>query len=379
MSSGSSWRSTNHPFCNAFLTVAWLRSASFTNIAITTGLSPLAEPPSATFANVVTAFQKGEKCASVFAKRLVPYSSCNTTMMEVLRRRISRRAATRSTSAAKLVCRWSSSVCPAKADRTCANAAECCGGASCINTWKSSAEADGSKCRKAAAVLRKSSTPSRSRSVMRGPIVPMTGNMLNSVAAYNTMCSASSILPMPVAPSITTTPPMENGLFFGICASFSGLGGPLGIVIGRLCRSAENEPPKKLCTFWMPIQSFKLQSCATFSFMCAAMSSTFMESCCDIDRGRSYHGSLMPPFTSNPMCVDASLRFGLKMGIGFALPFTLIGVSSSQTTSRVHMPLVASSTKMPSCGALAIRRADKFTASPSTVYSMRCADPQHPQ
>mmetsp|Transcript_56332 Transcript_56332/g.171538 ORF Transcript_56332/g.171538 Transcript_56332/m.171538 type:complete len:287 (-) Transcript_56332:2025-2885(-) len=169
---------TNQPFWTAFFTVACDLSASLTSMVKTTGLSPPSlQSCMATFVRAATTPQKGLNLSSVLENRLVPYSNCKTIMMGVSLRRVSRSETTISTIVYRTVCRCSSSVDPPKAAPTSGRAWAKCGGASCCRAFRSSAGTDGSRCRKMLMVLRSSSTPSRSKSEVRGPTVPKTGSM----------------------------------------------------------------------------------------------------------------------------------------------------------------------------------------------------------
>eukprot|EP00438_Fugacium_kawagutii_P018385 Skav209004 [mRNA] locus=scaffold2686:273437:279047:+ [translate_table: standard] len=93
----------------------------------------------------------------------------------------------------------------------------------------------------------------------------------------------------------------------------------------------------------------------------------------------SYQGNRIFRSVVTPQAPAASRGIGWKIGIGFAFPFTLIGAKALKIISPVECLLVSSSARTPNGGALAIKRADKLTQSPNTVYSMRLALPHTPQ
>mmetsp|Transcript_464 Transcript_464/g.1452 ORF Transcript_464/g.1452 Transcript_464/m.1452 type:complete len:281 (-) Transcript_464:1422-2264(-) len=254
----------------AALTVGLFRSASLARITRTSGFCSPPLPPAsgiAIRASEVTTSQKHWNPSNVFGKRLVPYSNCKTMMIEVCFLRISKRQTTSSTMRCRTVLRLSSETLPRKASRTSGMVPRKRGGKTRSSAWRSSAGRlpERWRCRKTPTVLRSSSTATRSTSLSRGPMEPKTGSICKCAAAWQTMCSASSILPMPVLPSISTTPPSANGLPAGACTCRPGT---LSTVLGRLCRSASKRPPRRFWTLLIPSQLGMPQIWDTFTLIC---------------------------------------------------------------------------------------------------------------
>mmetsp|Transcript_7189 Transcript_7189/g.20210 ORF Transcript_7189/g.20210 Transcript_7189/m.20210 type:complete len:331 (-) Transcript_7189:1553-2545(-) len=265
----------------------------------------------------------------VLSKRLEPCSNCKTTKTGVCRLRSTSKAMTiltavsttslflavvetsltwewlliRSRSTGRVLLRW--------------------GGAICSSAWLSSAARVAPPwappmCRKTATVLRSSSTAMRMVWPGLGPMVPKMGIIWNCVAQCVTMCSASSILPRPVGPSITTMPPSAKGLPAGALA----LGGPVGIAWSLRWIWRLKPPPSISCTFRMPAQRLTLQSCRTLALQEATTSFAVTA---EPSMGLSYQGKRIFRSRVKPMDAVATLGIGLKTGIALVFPLTLMG------------------------------------------------------
>mmetsp|Transcript_42861 Transcript_42861/g.127002 ORF Transcript_42861/g.127002 Transcript_42861/m.127002 type:complete len:317 (+) Transcript_42861:1012-1962(+) len=240
--------------------------------------------------------------------------------------------------------------------------------------------------RNTAIVVRRSSAPARANSWGLGPITAKMGIMWNCVAQCVTMCSASSTLPRPVVPSITTTPPRAKGLPGGAWCL-----GPVGLMVCSLwCSAGLKTPPSISMTLTMPAHWRRPQSIWTPAFVTCALEKAFeaftvafagaefSDSASAFrasDQGKRIFRAGVRPIVSSV----SSFMMGWKIGIGCVLPFTLMAGSALKRTSSVDFLLVSSSQRMPSGGALLISRAERLTQSPRTVYSMRFALPQTPQ
>mmetsp|Transcript_60516 Transcript_60516/g.171968 ORF Transcript_60516/g.171968 Transcript_60516/m.171968 type:complete len:273 (+) Transcript_60516:899-1717(+) len=148
----------------------------------------------------------------------------------------------------------------------------------------SSSGTERSRCRNTASVLRSSSRTIRVTSPGRGPMVPKTGIMLNCVAQWVIMCSASSTFPRPLGPSSTTMPPSAKGLPAGACAFALP---PAGMVAVPVCSALSKPLPSISFTLAMPSHLVTLQSSTTFTFESATMSGTLIIA---PSMGWSYHG-----------------------------------------------------------------------------------------
>mmetsp|Transcript_25595 Transcript_25595/g.41508 ORF Transcript_25595/g.41508 Transcript_25595/m.41508 type:complete len:205 (+) Transcript_25595:1260-1874(+) len=194
-----------------------------------------------------------------------------------------------------------------------------------------------------------------------GPMVPKTGIIWNCVAQCAMMCSASSILPVPVAPSMTTKPPSAKGLPAGA------LERPTGVepmVCSGECITLLKGPPSISATFTLAVHFCIEQRCCTFVL---AVRTGSLEVRLLPSRRLSYQGNRIFRSMVTPQAPAASRGTGWKIGMGFAFPFTLIGASALKIISPVECLLVS------------IKRADKLTQSPKTVYSILLALPQTPQ
>mmetsp|Transcript_15439 Transcript_15439/g.48693 ORF Transcript_15439/g.48693 Transcript_15439/m.48693 type:complete len:205 (+) Transcript_15439:1311-1925(+) len=204
-------------------------------------------------------------------------------------------------------------------------------------------------------------------------MVPKTGIIWKCVAQCATMCSASSILPRPVGPSITTMPPSAKGLPGGAFVLDDAV---LGMVCSLRWMVLLKLPPNISCTLTMPAHLFTLHSCCTFDLH---EDTTSLAVTTEPSMGLSYHGKRIFFSRVRPICAIASLGCGLNTGIGSGLPLILMDGSRLYRTSPVVCLLVSSSQRMPCSCALYISRAERLTESPKTVYSMRLALPQTPQ
>mmetsp|Transcript_46581 Transcript_46581/g.120582 ORF Transcript_46581/g.120582 Transcript_46581/m.120582 type:complete len:200 (-) Transcript_46581:1392-1991(-) len=199
------------------------------------------------------------------------------------------------------------------------------------------------------------------------------------------MCSASSTLPRPVVPSSTTMPPSAKGLPAG---AFVRGADSVGMVCSGLWIALLKVPPSMSMTLTMPGHRLRLHRSRTPCLVIVAFEKAFgavgsapgsrcsvgESSLRSLDQGkRSFRSRVRPGHST------CSFNVGWKVLIGCALPLTLIAGRALKTISPVARLLVSSSQRTPSGGALAINRADKFTQSPRTVYSMRLALPQTPQ
>mmetsp|Transcript_43998 Transcript_43998/g.71296 ORF Transcript_43998/g.71296 Transcript_43998/m.71296 type:complete len:380 (-) Transcript_43998:1405-2544(-) len=320
------------------------------------------------------AFQKMSASAlKVLSKRLLPLAKTSTTSSGVCFFRMASNAITTSKALSK------ASACPALSmmrelskSRMTGMAPACWDGTTCTNACTSSVGMLAFSCRKMATVLLSSSTTMRVESPGLGPMVPKTGNCWNWVAQCVMMCSPSSILPTPVGPSMTTTPPSANGLLAGAF-----IRGALVAMIGSCSeRALLAGLPSISDTLAMALHLLIEQRFCTF-FLQSATGSFARTS--EPSMGLSYQGKRIFRSTVRPICPVLSLRDGLKMLIALDLPLTLMGAKALKSTSPVECLLVSSSVKTPRGGALDIRRADRLTQSPRTVYSIRFALPQTPQ
>mmetsp|Transcript_127172 Transcript_127172/g.356144 ORF Transcript_127172/g.356144 Transcript_127172/m.356144 type:complete len:238 (-) Transcript_127172:621-1334(-) len=233
--------------------------------------------------------------------------------------------------------------------------------------------------------LLRSSAARRTLSPGRGPMVPKAGSIASFEAAYATMCSASSVLPIPAADSKTTTPPSENGLFAGALST----GGPVGMSCSPWWMFFSNVPPSICCTRTMPSQVFTLQSRCTLSCCMLLCLLLFLPAKAPPPKGASYQGKRILKWVffscdgggvgNIPICTEASFLTGSNTGIQFPLPLTLMGARALKMSSVLDLFFVAPSQRMLCGFALDISRAERLTTSPSTVYSILRALPQTPQ
>mmetsp|Transcript_75809 Transcript_75809/g.234668 ORF Transcript_75809/g.234668 Transcript_75809/m.234668 type:complete len:287 (-) Transcript_75809:1410-2270(-) len=219
--------------------------------------------------------------------------------------------------------------------------------------------------------LLRSSEASRVLSPGRGPMVPKTGSMWNCAAECITTCSASSILPTPVWPSSTMTPPSASGPGGGLCGCVVRL-----TTRSPMCRFLRKPPPSHCCTWLMPFHDFTLQRSRTFRWYGLEPPLLEVEA---PPNGASCQGKRTVRFAVSPICMSASFFTGWKTGTGALRPRTLTGCSALKITSLEERFFVSSSQRIPRRWALFINLAAKLTQSPSTVYSILRALPQSPQ
>lgn len=131
-----------------------------------------------------------------------------------------------------------------------------------FNSFKASKSSSGKAVlevpRKIPKVLLSRSQAIRKLSPERGPMQPKTGNIRKVRIEWTTTCSAISIFPAPVAPSMTTTPPSLKGLPFG---GFEAMEGSAGI--GKalsLWISLRKPLPKSSDALEIPCHDLMLQS-----------------------------------------------------------------------------------------------------------------------
>mmetsp|Transcript_79313 Transcript_79313/g.204291 ORF Transcript_79313/g.204291 Transcript_79313/m.204291 type:complete len:332 (-) Transcript_79313:969-1964(-) len=281
------------------------------------------------FSSAVSSQKTAWSSLVVLGKRLVPCSNCSTTRTDVLCFRMCSSSMTTFTAAWKISLVLSALDLPSSPGESSSRSRGTlparlwarCGGAICSRASMSSWGTAGSRCRKTPTVLRSSSTAMRFLSPGRGPMVPKIGSIENCVAQCVTTCSASSALPKPVAPSITTTPPSAKGLPGGAWAR----AGPQGTVCSGLWMALLNGPPSMPCTWAIPAHWLMLHRLRTL-ILEAATGSLVLRF--EPSMGLSYQGKRIFRFAVNPTGSTTSLRVGLKIAIGFALPLTLMGASA---------------------------------------------------
>mmetsp|Transcript_2256 Transcript_2256/g.7118 ORF Transcript_2256/g.7118 Transcript_2256/m.7118 type:complete len:304 (-) Transcript_2256:64-975(-) len=258
----------------------------------------------------------------VLGKRLVPCSNCRMTRTGVCFLRSTSKAMTTLTAISKISLAVLEDAWPRSRSLSGGTVLLRCGGTTCSKASLSSAGKLEPTCRKTATVLRSNSMAMRVLCPGRGPMVPNMGIMWKCIAQCVTMCSASSIFPSPVGPSMTTIPPSAKGLPDGAFA----LDPPSGMVwlTWWICRL--KGPPSIFCTFTIPAHWLTLQSCSALALEEDTMSAPVTT---EPSMGLSYHGKCIFFSLVKPTCVVVSLGTGLKMGIGFALPLTLIGAKAS--------------------------------------------------
>mmetsp|Transcript_55251 Transcript_55251/g.155489 ORF Transcript_55251/g.155489 Transcript_55251/m.155489 type:complete len:232 (+) Transcript_55251:1359-2054(+) len=228
-----------------------------------------------------------------------------------------------------------------------------------------------SRKRKTLSVLLRSFAARLMLSPGRGPIFPKTGIMWKRTAAWVTMCSASSIFPVPVGPFRATTPPSRKGLPLG-AVTF----GVVSSIVWSLLWSALLKLPPSISSTWtMPSHVFTLHRSCTFVSAPVEPSTPLSPP----PKGWSYQGKWIRFSGVSPRSSAAPFIMGWKVGMRLALPSPLSGGRALKMTSVLQRLFVSSSQRMPRGGALAMRRAERFTQTPRVVYSMRWALPQTPQ
>mmetsp|Transcript_12639 Transcript_12639/g.37578 ORF Transcript_12639/g.37578 Transcript_12639/m.37578 type:complete len:323 (+) Transcript_12639:933-1901(+) len=192
------------------------------------------------------------------------------------------------------------------------------GGTTWTSACTSSPGTDALKWRKTHKLLRSSSIAILELSPGRGPIVPKIGSIWNCVLQCVMMCSANSILPSPVFPEMTTTPPSAKGLPPG---AFD-LGAPEEIVKSVLWMALLNGPPSMSCTLVMPDHLPTEHNWINLFLAANGASSTAHTAAPSV--GLSYQGKWTFLSRVNPIGTRFCFNIGAKMGIKFVFPLTLM-------------------------------------------------------
>mmetsp|Transcript_12850 Transcript_12850/g.38684 ORF Transcript_12850/g.38684 Transcript_12850/m.38684 type:complete len:271 (+) Transcript_12850:908-1720(+) len=259
--------------------------------------------------------------------KLVPNSNCRQMRIDVFFTRSLSRAITRSSASLNVSLEFLTTALSASDLRMRGSWALNCAGVTRARSSKSSSIKGPasppplvlSSARKMPRALLTSSDASLVLSPGRGPIEPKTGSILNWTPECTTRCSASSILPMPVAPSSTMTPPSCNGPSGGFSACPDRL-----ITCSPECRSFKKPPPSHFDTVAMPSHDLTLQRSQTFRWCWLAPRALEVEA---PPKGASCQGKRTFRLCVSPICMSASFLTGSKIGVG-SCPSDLIGCSA---------------------------------------------------